>query len=161
MFESIIEQIIATHFCSDQAKQLSFMSLIFKDGEITLSTKIRMLRKLLRQCYPDLYGEVSPLIRRLDKTRELRNKFAHSELVFEGQEVMLRYYKDGRIVTEPTKTEENFSITLHTVGCLYILEYLKDEICNRVTGKGDGLIRHELEAIKDHWPRLLARPTES
>lgn len=80
--ESNIEQIIAWHFCREESQHILFISLMFMDGQITFSQKITILKKLLRDSYPDIYKDVSSIFSQLGKIRELRNKFAHSKMTF-------------------------------------------------------------------------------
>ena len=106
--ESLLDGIIAWHFCSDATKHPLLFTLIFKEGEISFGKKIRMLSKLLKQCYPDLKPTFGALPKRLNALRELRNRFAHSEVVLPDEPpppdsaagVTLRYFRDGALVDE-------------------------------------------------------------
>lgn len=67
-----------------------------------------MLTKLLKHSYPDLWAAFGFLPNRLELLRELRNKFAHSEVVLSdapppaesAEGVTLRYFKEGKQVDE-------------------------------------------------------------
>jgi len=104
--ESVVDRIIATHFCSDESKHPAFFSFIFRDGEISFSNKIRILKKILGASYPSLAKISSALAKKLDSMRDLRNKFAHSELVLpSGDEpsnldIKLKYYRNGHLEVE-------------------------------------------------------------
>ena len=74
--EAVLDRIIAWHFCPDQTKHGLLFTLIFREGEIGLGKKIRMVAKLLRHSYSDLKDTFGFVIKRLDVLRKLRNKFA-------------------------------------------------------------------------------------
>lgn len=106
--ESVVDEIVAWHFCADDRKHPLLFTLIFKEGEISFGKKIRILAKLLRQCYPDLKSTFGTLPKRLDALRSLRNKLAHCDVVLPDEPaspgaaegVTLRYFKDGEQVEE-------------------------------------------------------------
>ncbi|MGE0864516.1 MAG: hypothetical protein AB7P34_11500 [Vicinamibacterales bacterium] len=106
--ESVLDSIIAWLFCADEGKHPLLFSLIFGDGQISFSKKIVILRKLIRQIYPDLNNEFGWLPNRLDRIRMLRNKFAHAEGVLPDNPppperrsgATLRYFKDGKRIEE-------------------------------------------------------------
>src|SRR2546423_610060 len=60
-----IERLIAFHFCFDEAQQMLFRSLLFRIGEVTFSRKIKILRELLKQSYPDIYTDYSNIFAKL------------------------------------------------------------------------------------------------
>ena len=101
--EWVIDNIIATHFCHKKEEYPLFFSLIFREGEITFSAKIKILKKLLKLKYPDINKQFPKLIKRLDVFRDVRNKFAHSGIVLPTEAlpdqvingITLKYYKDG------------------------------------------------------------------
>jgi hypothetical protein len=106
--ESAVERIILFHFCPDAARHDLFISLLFRDGEVSFSQKIKMLRKLLKLCYPKLSAAFAFLPTHLDKLRRLRNDFAHLPLDLpaepgssdlRAEEVRLRSVKDGARIT--------------------------------------------------------------
>lgn len=106
--EGRLDKIIAWHFCSDEAKHGLLFSLVFREGEIGFSAKIQVLRKLLKNAYPDLKDAFGYMASALHRLRALRNKFAHSQVVLpndpqaveEATGVTLKYFKDGREVEE-------------------------------------------------------------
>jgi hypothetical protein len=77
--EGVVEQIITTHFCQEELRDYGFSRYCF-EGEISFKNKIRILRTLLKTCYPDIRERVPLLPGKLDRIRQLRNKFAHSAL---------------------------------------------------------------------------------
>src|SRR6266567_3452574 len=62
-----IERLIAFHFCPDDAHQILFRSLLFRIGEVTFSRKIKILRELLKQSYPDIYTDYSNIFAKLER----------------------------------------------------------------------------------------------
>lgn len=83
IIDDYISQCIAWHFCTDPKKHLAFMSLLFNRGEVPFSKKIDIFEFILKNEYPDLHKETKGLKNKLEKLRELRNKFAHSTLALE------------------------------------------------------------------------------
>lgn len=103
--EAAVERIVAFHFCPDPEKHDLFVSLLFREGEVTFSQKIKMLRKLLKLCYPTVERAFAFLPKHLEKLRKLRNEFAHLRLDFpakpgstnlDAEEIKLRTLKDGQ-----------------------------------------------------------------
>lgn len=103
--EGAVDRLLACHFCPDDSKHDLFVSVLFGDGEVTFSRKIRMLKKVLKLCYPKLATAYAFLPNRLDKLRELRNQFAHLKLDIPMKgigadlgkaEIKLRAIKDGQ-----------------------------------------------------------------
>lgn len=52
--EETLELIITEHFCPVPEKKDAFIAFIFREGQLGFSDKLRMIRPLARQCYPDL-----------------------------------------------------------------------------------------------------------
>jgi hypothetical protein len=106
--EAVLDSIIAQYFCPDKAKHPAFVSFIFQEGEISFGKKIRMVANIMKHSYPDLKEAFGFLPKRLDVLRQLRNKFAHSEVVLpeappppeRAEGVTLRYIKRGALVEE-------------------------------------------------------------
>ncbi len=106
--EGQIESIIASHYCPDEERHLSFISLLFNRAEVPLSKKIEILEVLLKDHYPDLLEELPGLINKLDSIRRLRNKFAHAELLLDEEKLkevpkgvyLRRIDRNGKVVTD-------------------------------------------------------------
>jgi len=79
--ESRVDKMIAWYFSPDESRHALMFSFVFREGEIGFSTKIQILRKLLRKAYPDLQQAFGWFPKALDQLRVLRNKFAHSAVV--------------------------------------------------------------------------------
>ncbi len=74
--ETIIDDVIATHFLSDDEDKHSFFTSLILH-EIDLHAKIRVLLEILKK-YPELQLELKSLEKKLEKIKKLRNRFAHS-----------------------------------------------------------------------------------
>jgi len=102
--EKLIEDIIASHFCTDSENRALFFSLIMNSPEFTFYRKIGIFDELLKICYPDLYKLHSDLLKKLDKIRKFRNRLAHATLDITDNflsknaidRVQIRYYEKGR-----------------------------------------------------------------
>jgi hypothetical protein len=166
--EGIIDQIIAWHFCPDEAKHVWFQSLLFREGEVGFSKKIRILKKLLRDCYPDLFEKVPGLINKLDDIRDLRNKFAHSELVLDenkvreadGKGVFLESVKDGKVDQEFVSIERANKIVNDNSHFRFLMIVIWLEIQNRAQDKNDGKLVDLLGDLAKKLPDVLARVKE-
>jgi hypothetical protein len=135
-----LEEIIARHFCADETKLLSFRS-IFTDAEISFSQKTKIAKKLIKNNYPDIYAEISPLFNKIDKLRELRNKMAHCELVIPDEPIpsesqstiTIRYYKDGEIKTESFTKKQISEIAQEADMYGFLLSVVYHEIQKRIS----------------------------
>jgi hypothetical protein len=164
--EGVIDNIISAHFCTDETKHIWFQSLIFRDGEVTFSKKIIILKKLLSNCYPEIDKLVPSLTKKLDDIRDLRNKFAHSALVLEKNKlaeagdkgVFLRFIKDGQEKEELITKEladkvckDNNYFTLLMV-CIWL------EIRNHASGSKDaGALLKLIRQLTEKFPEILDR----
>jgi len=106
--EASVDRIIARHFCPDEAKHGELVSFVFQEGEIGFNKKIRIVENLLKHSYPELKQAFGFLPKRLHALRELRNQFAHSEVVLpesppppeKAEGITLRHIKNGRVIDE-------------------------------------------------------------
>jgi len=102
--EGFVEDIIATHFCPDLERRYLLHSLIISTPHLGFPSKVKILKGLLRICYPDLLQNFPDVIDELDKVRRFRNRIAHSALDTTPEwlankftdRIRLVYYKDGR-----------------------------------------------------------------
>jgi hypothetical protein len=160
LVEAKLEVIIAFHFCDDRDKWLSFRSLIFHDGEITFSQKIRICQKLFKEHYPLIYEQVSPMFKRLDKVRELRNKLAHSKILppeFNDPQVYMEYYKTGQIIRELVDSETNKSIIKEAAGCNYFPGLIEGDMeAQRSIGKARPIPANKINFMLARCPSLIA-----
>ncbi len=166
--DNLIGQTIAWHFCPNEEKHLWFKSLIFQRGEISFSKKIIILRDILEQFYPDIYAETKGVIKRLDEIREIRNHFAHAELVFEEDKLLgnkgkppegvyLRTIKKGKQEDHfyrEQDMQEHLELA-NNVGL--IVQYIYLEVRNRVTGRNENL-KPVLEVFKKQSPLVVSQP---
>lgn len=79
--EGFVDKMIAWYFCPEKAKHGLLFASLFREGELGLSKKLRILKRLLVASHPDLLKVGGFWIKKLDKLRDLRNKFAHGKLV--------------------------------------------------------------------------------
>ena len=102
--ERLIENIIAWHFCPEEDKRYQFFSLVINGTDITFSSKIKILKKLLELYYPDLSQKYPKVTKELNKVRDFRNKIAHAMLDNSLEFLAHRYtdrvqldvYQDGK-----------------------------------------------------------------
>jgi hypothetical protein len=163
--EGLVEEIIAWHFCPNEEKHLWYKSLIFKTGELSFSKKITILKGILQQFYPDIYAATLGLIKRLNDIREMRNDFAHSELVIEEGKLLensgkppegiyLRSIKKGKVrEIFYSQADMDERIKLAREVALFV-QYVYAEIKNRVTGGTENLTPM-LEIFKRQSPHVL------
>lgn len=101
--ESLIESIISCHFCPDEDRSRLFESLIMNNTDFTFSSKIKILEKLLKKYYEDLFDRYPKIINDANKIRRFRNRIAHTGLDLSkkawaekrSDRIRLVYYKDG------------------------------------------------------------------
>lgn len=161
--EGVLDHIIAWHFCPDQAKHAAFFSLLFREGEITLANKTRILKKILKSSYPPLLRLFPKLFKALDEIRNLRNKFAHCELVLpedlrevDLRRIKLKYYKDGQEIIEPVSVE---AIEEQVEDCQFwhkLLLLFEMLIRQRVTGASE---TEAEKAAAQLWSALESAPS--
>lgn len=160
LVEQALENLVASHFIgADFDKYLPFRSLMFQDGRVDFSDKIKMVKKLLKNEYPLIYEQVSPMFSKLDKTRELRNKFAHSKIVAPGygeKELYMESYRDGKVVKEVIDSEENKQTIYEATGCQFLVMKIGAEIqrCNAI-GKKMPLLPNLVRFFRERWPTLF------
>jgi hypothetical protein len=166
--EGLLGQIIAWHFCPNEEKHLWFNYLILQRGEISFSKRISILKEILQQFYPDIYADTKGVIGCLDKIRDIRNKFAHAELVLEEDKLLgnkgqppegvyLRTIEKGKPKDHFYHEQDmNEHLKLaNNVGL--IVQYIYAEVKNRVTGSTENL-KPVLEAFKRQSPQVVSKP---
>jgi len=102
--ENLIGDIISWHFCPDEDRRNLFFSLIINNPDFTFSSKIKVLRQLLKLRYPELDKKCPEVIKELEKVIKFRNKVAHRMLDSSEQflakkltdRIQLVYFKDGQ-----------------------------------------------------------------
>lgn len=78
--EASLDRLIAWHFCPDRSKHGLFFLLMFREGEIFMSKKLTIAKKLLKTYHPDLAMRGAFWLKGLDRLRVLRNKLAHGRV---------------------------------------------------------------------------------
>jgi len=99
--DTLLKQIIAQHFCpNDYKKQGMLIGTILND--LTLNLKIKHFLRIL-ELYPKIKSKHLKIKKKLENVRELRNKFAHSQLDTSAEflskkadYIRLIEYKDGK-----------------------------------------------------------------
>jgi hypothetical protein len=166
--EGLVGQIIAWHFCPNEEKHLWFNSLIFQRGEISFSKRIIILKEILQQFYPDIYAETKGVIDRLDKIRDIRNKFAHAELVLEEDKLLankgqppdgiyLRTIKKGKAEDHFYREQDMHEHLKLANNVGLIVQYILADVKNRVTGGTENL-KPVLEVFKRQSPQVISKP---
>jgi hypothetical protein len=150
LLENAVQKIITTHFCRERGEEILFSSLMFREGQITFSKKITILGKLLKLAYPDLYKQCKWAIAQIDKVREIRNDFAHSETTvliddavkqaqgepIEG--VTLESWKDGQVVYKVVSSKEALGYMDRALALTILLGHLQSEIETRISTQKAG-----------------------
>jgi len=128
--ERLIEHIISWHFCPEEDKRYQFFSLVINETDITFSSKIQILKKLLKLYYLGLTQKYPKITRELNKVRDFRNKIVHAILDNSREflahrytdRVQLNVYRDGKekklivtIIDRDEKLKECSRITLALV----------------------------------------------
>jgi hypothetical protein len=165
--ESVIEQIIAEHFCDEKDKAM-FISLMFIVGQVTFSQKLIILKKLFKEFYPDLLKLFPKMFNRLEKLRELRNKLAHSRIgysfytdreerrrSFNEKSVpgtTLEYYKDGYVVHEDISRGQIEETLAEANAYQDILGYIEMEIKNRAKNKNNANFKIAINYLRTTYP---------
>lgn len=162
--EGQIENIIASHFCPDEDKHLSFVSLLFNRAEVPFSKKIDILEFLLKQHYPDILNELPGLINKLNSVRRLRNKFAHAELVLDEDKlneipkgVYLRSVdRDGKVTTDFMPADEGSKRITNANSLGFFIFFLYLEIQKRAKGEEHNQFAGVFKALKRMYPDTFA-----
>lgn len=160
LIEKALENVIASHYLSPNYDQfLPFRSLIFRDGRIDFADKIKMVKKLLKNDYPLIYEQVSPLFNKLDKARDLRNRFAHSKILppnYNEKELYMESEKDGKVVKELIDSDENKQLIYEATGCQYLLMKIEAEMGrHKAIGKKMPLPTNIMRFFRERWSTLL------
>ena len=157
LVENALEKIITTHFCREKGEEILFSSLLFREGQVTFSRKIIILEKLLKLAYPDLHKECRWVIKQIDKVREMRNEFAHSQTTVliedavkhaQGQPIegiTLESWKEGKAVHRTVSTKDALGYMDKALALTIFLNHLKSEIDTRISTQKAG--RFNLERI--------------
>jgi len=161
LVEQALENLVASHFIGANFDQyLAFRSLMFRDGRVDFTDKIKMVKKLLKTEYPLIYEQVSPLFNKLDKTRELRNKFAHSKILsprYDEKDLYMESYKDGKVIKELIDSEENKQTILEATGCQFLVTKIGAEIQrHNAIGRKMPLPGNIVRFFRERWPTLFA-----
>ena len=152
--EGLIGDIIACHYGPKEEKHA-----------LTFFKRISSLDKLLKQFYPDIYAATPGLIPGLHNIREVRNDFAHGELILEEAKLLgnqgkppdgifLRTNEKGKVVEKfwpETEIDERLKLA-SDLGLLVLFVY--GEVKNRVNG-GTANFAPFLKIVKRQSPHLL------
>lgn len=86
--EELVDEILALTFGLPEERHHLLFGLL-REGEVGLSKKLRILKKLLLVTYPDIATDCSVWIKRIDRLRVLRNKFAHGRFILPDERYAL------------------------------------------------------------------------
>lgn len=137
--DSIISDIISTHFCYEEEKRAQLFSLI--SNYITFSIKIKILNELLKFCYPDIIKKLPKIRTELNEIRKFRNRIVHSQLDSffaltkkQSQDgIRVIYYENGeKKYWEITKTDINIKLRKSSIVGQMLCD-VKREIISRNT----------------------------
>jgi len=157
--EGLIGDIIACHYGPKEEKHPP-----------TFFKRIGSLDKLLKQFYPDIHAATPGLIGGLHNIREVRNDFAHGELILEEAKLLgnsgkppdgiyLRTKEKGKVVERfwrNNEIDERLKLA-SDLGLLVLFVY--GEVKNRVNG-GTANFAPFLRIVKRQSP-LLLEPTST
>jgi hypothetical protein len=154
--ESLIENIVAWHFCSEAEKHLLFTGLMFVTAEVAFSKKIQILMKILQDSYADILNDIPGLENDLDSLRRFRNKFAHNELILDDEKlkamkdgIWLRSInRDGKLVEEFISREDTDKRIRAAQRLRWYVFYIWLEVEHRVKGEQPNQLQGFLKAIK-------------
>ena len=105
--ERIIEDIISYEFFPDekeQDKRMKMLSFVLNIRDLTFSSKVETLERLLRMSHSNIISNHPALLPTLNKIRKLRNRLAHSALDTSEEflakhhedRIQIFFYEDGR-----------------------------------------------------------------
>jgi len=139
--EGLVEDIISRHFCPDEDRFNLFFSLIINRTDLTFSSKIDILERLIRLRYADLLDKYPKLIDELTKLRKFRNRIAHAILdssdAFLAKKftdrIQLIYYEDGQTKQQIVTVAENKERLRACSRLVQTLVDIQKEVVNRVS----------------------------
>lgn len=150
--ENAIEILIAGYYSLGEDDYRKFLSVIFSDdAELSFSKKIKMFEKFLKEYLPEFLKEKPDFIKKLNRIRRLRNKFAHS-INLEPKELEpflgKNYYKIGFIENGVPKEE-----TISVPDLLTRMDEV-DSILKEIQGLQDKVDKKALERFVKHQDLL-------
>jgi hypothetical protein len=86
--EELVDDILAWTFGLAEERHHLLFGLL-REGEVGLSKKLRVLKKLLTVTHPDVAADCGVWIKRIDRLRVLRNKFAHGRFILPDERYAL------------------------------------------------------------------------
>ena len=154
--ESLIENIVAWHFCPDTEKHLLFIGLMFITAEVSFSKKINILIKVLENSYSDILKDIPRLANDLNSVRRFRNKFAHNELNLHEDKLaamkdgihLRSINRDGQMVEDFIPTAEADKRIKAAQRLRWYVFYIWLEVQRRVKGEQANQLKGFLDAIK-------------
>lgn len=152
--EGLVESAIASHYCPDEKKHLSFIALLFGRGEVPFSKKIEILESLIKIDYPEVSKDYPQLINQLNALRRFRNKLAHHELITDEDKleatpsgIWLRSVnRNGKIVEEFISAKDSDSLLKNTLGLRFEMLFVLSHISDKVSGR---------TVRTDQWNQIL------
>lgn len=136
--ETRLNDILSGYFFpKNKPKRSIFMEFCLEKEHFTFMQKWKLLRTLLRDGHLRLRTEkdLKNLLKNLHKIIEVRNNFAHGEIIFFGKPAFMRYVKNGDIVhvglnkTYFNKLKRLFNQTVVLLGKLCSDSKLPSRVC--------------------------------
>ena len=93
--EMSLSNLLAEYFCSDNKKVGLCLSIVFNSGDLTFSSKVKILKTILDTAERELGIFYPKLIDNLESIRKTRNRVAHSKL--DTSESFLKHKHTDRI----------------------------------------------------------------
>lgn len=154
--DGMIADMIASHFCADQEKHLSFKGLMFNTAEVSFSKKIEILGKLLKSHYSDILKDIPGLIKKLNSLRKSRNEFAHAELVLDQDKfkempvgITLRSIdRNGEVDEKFISSSDADKLVRSAQTLKWYVFYVWLEVQHRTKGEASNQFKGVLDAIK-------------
>jgi len=137
--ERIIEDIIAYEFFPDegeQDKRMKMISFILNIRDLTFSSKVDALERLLKMRHSNIISNHPALLPTLNKIRKLRNRLAHSALDTSEEflakhhedRIQIFFYEDGREKKQVLTLQEMHERLKECSKVIQELVAVKDEV---------------------------------
>jgi hypothetical protein len=160
LVERAIDNILSHSFCSDEKARSSFRELLLLSGALSLSSKTRVLRDLLRAEHQDLFEKFKETLAHIEDIRELRNRIAHSQLDLpkepsQSSEIHLTGVSKGKRCTYTLTEKDINAMVTQCTNTARSLIILQETLIDRLTGLGTNT---KNRAFLDEIFRVIAKP---
>lgn len=115
-------------FPEDDSKRRLFLELFLEKEFFTFMQKWKTLRELLNLGKLKIRnGSTKFLLDKIHNIIEIRNNFAHGEIIFFGKLSYLRYLKDGKLIQVRLDKKYLFKLSRLFKRTITLLEYLNQD----------------------------------